>query len=502
MDSVRAEELPAYLAASVADLDAHLSSIEKDAGPAKLGIVLTPLGADVQQLQLWWLDTGSRVSKDLLWDYCSLNISSSQAANVAGQLRASGRYEKVEQGPMQSIRVKPTDNVPLFDYHPQRFLALHHLGPVMAKVAQHCKRGFERGVMEAAMHAEVEVTRSSMAATRLRHRLRSKGRAHFGLVELAVFVADFCVFGRQIFDFPARLIELFRRTDVDDIALAALNLPYDGQYLYFGAQRDWSIDGWCPDGAYVSQLRHGDRRAFQFALTFAPPDRETYASPLEHQEPDYIIAVDHEQLGMGVGEAVELVLAERINTLKEQIAHGTPVLKEGIQEASPFLAQHGVVGVDASSRYAGEELPRMLALHEIWSKALKLVVNGLAYLSAYPDDVAQTWPDKAPSTLIGQLSEGTHKEKQRARSKLLGLGYSPVHICGQRFAAGPAHGGTSPSRHEPGADVGYTWVRGHWTHVAHGPQRTSRRLHWRMPFRRALPGSSAGDQHGHIYLVD
>jgi hypothetical protein len=66
---------------------------------------------------------------------------------------------------------------------------------------------------------------------------------------------------------------------------------------------------------------------------------------------------------------------------------------------------------------------------------LKLIVNTLACLAAYPNDVETRWPAHTPPSLLKQPARTVNRnEQRRLRSKLAALGFTPVHLCGQRLA--------------------------------------------------------------------
>jgi hypothetical protein len=67
---------------------------------------------------------------------------------------------------------------------------------------------------------------------------------------LATAYGRFVQAGRQIMDFPPALTEMLSKTNVDDVPLNTIKLPYAFQYLYFGPQEDLQLEpGWSIDGA-------------------------------------------------------------------------------------------------------------------------------------------------------------------------------------------------------------------------------------------------------------
>lgn len=129
---------------------------------------------------------------------------------------------------------------------------------------------------------------------------------------------------------------------------------------------------------------------------------------------------------------------------------------------------------------------------------MRLVVNALCYVTAYPDDIATVWPSRAPEALKIKASTGQGREVMRARSQLAALGYVPVLLCGQqveeqrqRIGASASLGAGHPVTH---------WRRGHWRNQAHGPGRSLRKLIWVMPMRVGYnqPDEPESD---HLYRV-
>src|SRR5208283_564003 len=90
--------------------------------------------------------------------------------------------------------------------------------------------------------------------------------------------------------------------------------------------------------------------------------------------------------------------------------------------------------VDVSSTLATERQTIIERRHPVYQAMLRLVVNALCYLVAYPDDIDTVWPERTPDALKKSFLFGQGKERMRAKSKLAELGYVPVHVCGKRFA--------------------------------------------------------------------
>lgn len=203
-------------------------------------------------------------------------------------------------------------------------------------------------------------------------------------------------------------------------------------------------------------------------------------------------------MGMGLGHAIDEVLAAKMAELSKQMRGETAALH---QKALAELKAEGLVSEDtnirdASVKSASDEFMALPRKHKVWREMLRLVINGIAYLSSYSDDSQRVWSKRTPADLLEQLAKGTPKVQQRAQSKLAALGYVPVHLCGRKFAemveqqidTGSQREGKRPS-----------WVRGSWVWQPHGPQHSLRRLQWRMPHLRNK--NEDGEPLGHLYLA-
>lgn len=488
-------EAEEFIDVSVIELEEHLSQF---AGEPTFEARFKQYAPGRTQVQLWVYrpehPSMNRRPQAQLWDV--INVETGNAA-----ARDNWLAELVDDGIVD--RVAPTssfihlqddrEHCALFDFHPQRFGTLHPLG----KRAAHLSFGpFTSTALNALGNAQVLMSAEMMKTQRLRISLTRSSRLQEKAMETAVFFHAFCAGGRQIFKFPERIIEMFRRTDVDGIPLEDLRLPFDSFYMHFGRQNEFAVDGWAPDGAYVAQVGEGDQRVIQFAMTFSPDESIIYDHYMEFPEPVYVQAIDNDKLKIGVGEAVDLVYAEKIAELKRQMEHGLGA--EKLAEAQR-LAPPGVQVTDGTKKNAEIELSYVGGQHADWQQLLRLVVNGLAYLSAYPEDRERRFQQGAPEALVRAAQNGVSNEARRAESKLQQLGYTAIHFCGTKTE--PSRAPTTGNPVKDAVDYAdYTWVRGHWRRQAHGPGHSLRTLRWVMPFKRGV-NRPASEEHGHVYLV-
>lgn len=394
----------------------------------------------------------------------------------------------------------PYNAGPLFDYHPERFRRSRRYSTAARKIHQHgglpTAQDFQR-VMELAtaeMNARLtEVDRRAKLLRNVQATLVIEAEEQLVLAWLK-FVAT----GRQIFDLPARMVELFRHTDADDIPVSMLRLPYAVQYLHFGPQPDLVLEpGWLLDGVYVEF--HPSVPLLTFTVTArpaAPADVELWHA---FGEPMVAINLAPEAFGLDLGSAVDHALARLDQHLRAEQSQGD------LAAAEMFALGSGEVHVTTGAR-ATRQLAQVERRTPMLRAALRLAVNALCYLTAYPDDITVSWPDHAPERLVKKAGSGPAAERARARSKLESLGYTQVNICGSLLrkppppAAAAAAETTIGLSHEEG--VRTHWRRGHWRRQAHGEGRALRKLIWLMPtLVRGDVGAAAEQVPGHIYQV-
>jgi hypothetical protein len=313
-------------------------------------------------------------------------------------------------------------------------------------------------------------------------------------MEMVNMVGNWRRWGRQIFDFPSRMMDLFAMTDVDGIPCANVKLPYNVQYLHFGPRMEIEIEpGWLVDGAYVEARAHG---GWKVCVTSAPKDPEAAYGWTSKPEPMYVQVFGEREMAMSLAEAVDYALSDELAELKKKAAQGDGEITEELQaafrdEGLELPTNLRVVKVYALS--AASETSTLMRRLPQYKKALRLVVNAICYVTAYPEDVKDELPNGAPERLVktAGLKLGS-KDQKKAISKLEQLGFRPVHFCGREFV----------SRVRLGADGqlrGPGWTRGHWRNQAWGPKLTLRRLQWIMPYRTGVDEGDA--EFGHLYLV-
>lgn len=325
------------------------------------------------QFDLWWTNCPSQGLPVLLWDHWECR----------GLTRAE--YEALldvaEDSDLELSRVvddkewldgpPPLKPLPTWKYHPERMRGVMPFAARVAEIGRQCRGNPSVNELNALVEAWQAPPNYSIASRPLRERIHSSSRnsrAVFQIVDMLMFNAVFCANGRQIFDMPHLLCEMFRKTDVDDIAAEYIKVPYPGIYMHFGPQADLALDPeWTPEGAYVYELRGDadDDRALQFCVVSAPTNLERYRQFDITIEPVYVQALGPQHMQMALGEAVDLVLAEKMQQLRKEVSE-EPMAKPD-QETQELAAQHGIQLVSTQVRISAHR-----------GRHFRLIVDGVS----------------------------------------------------------------------------------------------------------------------------
>jgi hypothetical protein len=415
--------------------------------------------------------------------------------------------------PHGSVRYKlappnePRSPSPMQRFHPERYNATRNYAGNFSKLYRQ-QADFNTGaITEPVLNRAVGYIIAELNERGLKYPRRHK-RKEDNLTILmnqelmfAIAYGRFAQAGRQIMDFPPGLCEMLAHTDIGGIPVGEIRLPYVCQYLHFGTQKHLELEpGWFVDGAYIEG--RGGPGEFKIVLTAKAASEEVSDLWYLRPEPSYCQSFSKKHIGVDLQTALEDVLRERLAELFGQEARA----EDGsvFQEAKEQLAKEGLAGlannvVDVSGKTAKAQIDDTNRRYPVFLEALKLIINGLLYITAYPEDIQTTWSEKAPFAIREKAINGNAREMEKAKSKLVELGYSPVHLCGKSFHL------RNPGGQLPSSDEGHKslhWRRGHWRNQVYGPGRTQHRLRWIMPMRVGGKNSPDDDPElGHIYLV-
>ena len=302
-------------------------------------------------------------------------------------------------------------------------------------------------------------------------------------------VAQFAFCGRNIFHLSPPLTALLRITDIDDVLWSSISLPYRAFYVWFGPQQEWRFGSgrYCADGAYVSAIPNDG--GIQVFVTTVEPEFD-YSHP-----PSFVIHRDfYYYIPFQFTDATETVgttLARTVGT-DANFQHGfqPPQIDP---ETTRLAGEHGVTLVQKSP----EETAQAKTVEErisdlpVFRQVLRLLINGLCYLSSPSREIVRRYPQSATGTLT-QSTPGLlgKRERQRLRHE----GYTEINFCGESLDREYGTGFT-------GKELSPHWRRGHWRNQACGPARSEHRLMWIRPTLVRKDKQVDDEVAGHIYRV-
>jgi hypothetical protein len=305
---------------------------------------------------------------------------------------------------------------------------------------------------------------------------------------LFMHYATYHAAGRNIFHFQPALTELFRHTDVEDVVVDNIKLPYSSFYISFGIQKDlnlWS-QGFYVDGAYISAFTHNADQIFEILLTTARTDldysqKQNY---IIHPDRYYYFTLDFSEKDKSVRDAINASVTKHKPFTPIDIPDRSGVHKIGDHEV--FVLDRGKESqaIQTKERQSG---------FSIFLESIKLIINGLFYLTSQHREVILRYPQDTPVSLLKKF-DGEHKqlEIERAANKLTSMGFTKIHFCGDSIQA---ENDSLPT----GRKMATHWRRGHWRNQPHGSHYSEHKLIWIKP---TLVRKDKGDpSSGHIYDV-
>jgi len=377
-------------------------------------------------------------------------------------------------------------------YHPLRFAQTRPYAKKAALKVQGMQ-GMNDGIpTHAALETVLEIVMDSHHEALSKLPLEERGnepRIAMKEADYTLVHAMFCKAGRNIFDIDPILVDMFHHTDVGEIPLKTIKAPFENLYLHFGPQQSLSIfDGQAViEGAYVILLPE----LLQVYLSTRRVDGKI-PDTIGTQDFYYYLPIPMESESITVREALTRAID---NEVKAQLPSNE--WRDVFTQAKAEAAVHGIHLTNSrgdSSKAAQEEV---LDGANAFISAMNLVMNSLCYLTAYQSDIETEWPEEAPESLTRKAESGkTEKERKRAESKLLPLGFTKIRFCRVMTNSDQASG-----RNEEIKPVRAHWRRGHWRNQPVGPKdNKAHQLKWIRPTYVGKGDSSAIS--GHLYSVN
>ncbi len=266
-------------------------------------------------------------------------------------------------------------------------------------------------------------------------------------LKLTLAFVNFYNSGKNIFDFPEYLLNSFKNTNIENIPLRDVKLPYPSFYLHFGLQKDFDlklghvvnseflyslstkskpIHKYYLEGVYVKEIANG---GFELALVASPESLVLTDNWIEYPTEAVFVKFPLIHLNTTIGEALGWEIIDTsafqkkatFNYLEDNALLDRIDIDYNMQLLKDFLF------------YEFEEICDN-KYRELVLEILKLVINAIFYIIDYrlTEEIVETIPGSVPNSLRKELESGDIDIKRKAFSKCERQGYSLVKMCGKR----------------------------------------------------------------------
>lgn len=280
--------------------------------------------------------------------------------------------------------------------------------------------------------------------------------------------------GRQIFDLNDRLTEMLVHTDVGEVTLQDLHLPYDACFIRFGARSEIRLpfeEGrWeYVDGAFVGWTPYDESGERRLKLGFST----VHEDGLGVGYPGPTFDLLPEELKLPVPDAIARALERRVRRL------ATP--EPGDNDSAAALKSY----IRQEAEDSGE----------VVAAAASLLVNALFYLESIEHHLPSPSPGRdTPPDLLAKWMSVPQQRRHKQVSRLTADGYAVVRMVGGEIDAGS----------KVSAGVGLNrkvhWRRGHWRMQRHGEALAQRKRIWIKPTLVGAEHSDSVELPGRIYV--
>ncbi len=284
--------------------------------------------------------------------------------------------------------------------------------------------------------------------------------------------------GRNIFHFSKNLIEFLNKTDVLDIDLSLIKLPYSSFYIDLSeAKIPFEEKGnEFIDGVFIrDEQDDGDNgESFERAIN------------IDFVSKDYIekywtinkdLCWDTER-----GFHSMLLFLDRKDNLKT------------VEDALKFDKKGFVGEYTFDERDDDTKIDLYLIHKQFVDRTISLATNCLLYLTTKESDVTEHYPVDLPIHLKSKLEKAnTKRKKEVAKSEILERGFTKIKYVGYKIRGTQQKENTSK-------EVSVHWRRGHWRNQKYGKNLTQSKLVWIMP---TIVNKEKGEpKKGHIYELE
>ncbi len=298
----------------------------------------------------------------------------------------------------------------------------------------------------------------------------------FLLQEFHIWV-DWKKGGRNIFNFSENIIQLLKDTDVVDIDISLIKLPYSNFYIDLSVAKIPFEENGSEfiEGAFISDENDDD------------DDGETFerAITIDFVSNNYIdkywainkeLCWDTER-----GFHSMTLFLDRKDNLRT------------IQDAIKF-DKDGFVGKPIIDDRSDDTKIDLYLIHKQFvDRTINFIINCLLYLTIKEADIEGKYPKDLPVHLKSKLEKAnTKRKKEVANAEIARSGFTKINYVGHRIKTTKYINGTNK-------EIAAHWRRGHWRNQKFGENLKTAKLIWIMP---TIVNKEKGEpRKGHIYEV-
>lgn len=280
--------------------------------------------------------------------------------------------------------------------------------------------------------------------------------------------------GRNIFHFSENIIELLKETDVLDIDISLIKLPYSNFYIDLStAKIPFEVNGSeIIEGAFIRD-EYQDGEDFERAINIDFVGKD-YIEKYWKINKD--LCWDTER-----GFHSMLLFLDRKDNLKT------------IQDAIKFDKEGFVGQYIFDNRDDDTKIDLYLVHKQFVDRTINFIINCLLYLTTKEADIDEKYPDDLPINLKSKLEKAnTKRKKEIANTDISRSGFTKIKYVGHKVR-------TTKFIDSLGKEVVAHWRRGHWRNQKFGEKLSELKLIWIMP---TIVNKEQGEpQKGHIYEV-
>jgi hypothetical protein len=280
--------------------------------------------------------------------------------------------------------------------------------------------------------------------------------------------------GRNIFNFSENITELLKATDVLDIDISLIKLPYSNFYIDLSSAKipfEENVTEFI-EGAFIRD-EYQEGEDFERAINIDFVSKEYIE---KYWTINKELCWDSER-----GFHSMLLFLDRKDNLKT------------IQDAIKFDKDNFVSNPLIDDRDEDTKIDLYLIHKQFVDRTINFIINCLLYLTTKEADIDEKYPEELPTHLKANLEKAnTNRKKEIAKAEILRNGFTKIKYVGHRIKRNKLVDGT-------GKEVSAHWRRGHWRNQKFGENLSEIKLLWIMP---TIVNKEKGEPlKGHIYEI-